>query len=59
MQATVTPEPRQAAKREIVRQMKQGTSPHEALVRSIIPMHRTTVYRLRVSRATRRRKQLC
>ena len=46
MQATVTPQQRQAAKREIVRQMKQGTSPHEALVRSIVPMHRTTVYRL-------------
>jgi putative transposase len=46
MQATVTPEPRQAAKREIVRQMKQGASTHEARVRSIVPMHRTTVYRL-------------
>jgi transposase len=46
MQATVTPQQRQAAKREIVSQMKQGASPHEALVRSIVPMHRTTVYRL-------------
>jgi transposase len=46
MQATVTPQQRQAAKREIVRQMKQGASTHEALVRSIVPMHRTTVYRL-------------
>lgn len=46
MQATVTPQQRQAAKREIVRQMKQGTSSHEARVRSTIPLHRTTVYRL-------------
>jgi transposase len=46
MQATVTPQQRQAAKREIVRQMKQGASTHEARVRSIVPMHRTTVYRL-------------
>jgi len=46
MQATVTPQQRQAAKREIVRQMKQGASTHEALVCSTVPMHRTTVYRL-------------
>jgi transposase len=46
MQATVTPEPRQAAKREIVRQIEQGASTYEALVRSSVPMHRTTVYRL-------------
>ena len=46
MQATVTPQQRQAAKREIVRQVKQGASTHEARVRSIVPMHRTTVYRL-------------
>jgi putative transposase len=46
MQATVTPRQRQAAKREIVRQMKQGASAHEARVRSSVPMHRTTVYRL-------------
>ena len=46
MQVTVTPQQRQAAKREIVRQMKQGASTHEARVRSIVPMHRTTVYRL-------------
>jgi hypothetical protein len=56
MQATVTPRQRQAAKREIVRQMKQGASTHEARVRSIVPMHRTTVYRLRVSGAKRRRE---
>ncbi len=55
MQATVTLRQRQAAKREIVRQMKQGASTHEARVRSDVPMHRTTVYRLRVSGAKRRR----
>jgi transposase len=46
MQAPVTPEQRQAAKREIVRQVEQGTSVQEARVRSVVPMHRTTVYRL-------------
>lgn len=46
MQAIVTPRQRQAAKREIVRQMKQGASTHEARVRCVVPMHRTTVYRL-------------
>jgi transposase len=46
MQATVTSQQRQVAKREIVRQVKQGVSTHEARVRSIVPMHRTTVYRL-------------
>jgi hypothetical protein len=46
MQATVTPQQRQPAKREIVRQMKQGASTHEARVRSSVLMHRTTVYRL-------------
>ena len=46
MPATVTPEQRQAAKREIVRDMEQGVSAHEARGRSAVPMHRTTVYRL-------------
>ena len=46
MPATVTPEQRQAAKREIIRDMEQGVSAHEARVRSAVPMHRTTVYRL-------------
>lgn len=46
MQVIVTPRQRQAAKREIIKQMKQGASTHEARVRSIVPMHRTTVYRL-------------
>ena len=46
MQTAVTSQHRQAAKREIVRQMKQGASTHEARVRSSVPMHRTTAYRL-------------
>ncbi len=46
MQATMTPQQRQAAKREIVRQIEQGASASEARVHSSVPMHRTTVYRL-------------
>jgi transposase len=46
MPATVTPQQRQAAKREIVRDIEQGASAREARVRSAVPMHRTTVYRL-------------
>ncbi len=46
MPATITPEQRQAAKREIVRDVEQGVSAREARVRSAVPMHRTTVYRL-------------
>ena len=46
MPATVTPQQRQAAKREIVRAIEQGVSAREARVRSAVPMHRTTVYRL-------------
>lgn len=46
MQLTVTPQQRQAAKREIVRQMEQGISAREARMSSVVPMHRTTVYRL-------------
>lgn len=46
MQAPVTSQERQAAKREIVRHMEQGASIREAMVRSAVPMHRTTVYRL-------------
>jgi transposase len=46
MSATVTPQQRQAAKREIVRDIEQGASAREARVRSAVPMHRTTVYRL-------------
>ena len=46
MRASVTPQKRQAAKREIVRDIEQGVSAREARVRSAVPMHRTTVYRL-------------
>lgn len=46
MPATVTPEQRQAAKREIVKQIEQGASAQEARVQSTVPMHRATVYRL-------------
>lgn len=46
MQAPVTPQLRQAAKREIVRQMEQGAKASLARTQSAVPMHRTTVYRL-------------
>jgi transposase len=47
MQTTVSPVQRQAAKREIVKQVEQqGISPKAARVHSAVPMHRTTVYRL-------------
>jgi transposase len=46
MPVTVTPQQCQVAKREIVRGIEQGVSAREARVRSAVPMHRTTVYRL-------------
>jgi transposase len=46
MRTTVTPQQRQAAKREIVRQIEQGASAQQARTRSTVLMHRTTVYRL-------------
>jgi len=46
MQATVTPDQRQAARREIVRQVEQGATASDARMCSVVPMHRTTVYRL-------------
>jgi len=46
VQTPVTPEQRQAAKREIVRQVEQGTTVSDARLHSPVPMHRTTVYRL-------------
>lgn len=46
MQTTVTAEQRQAAKREIVRQIEQGVAAKLVRVHSAVPMHRTTVYRL-------------
>ncbi len=59
MQITVTPQQRHAAKREIVRQIEQGASAQQARTRCTVLMHRTTVYRLRVSGAARRRARLC
>lgn len=46
MQAPVTSQRRQAAKREIVRHIEQGASARQARERLAVPMHRTTVYRL-------------
>ncbi len=46
MQLMVTSQQRQAARRELVRQIEQGASVREAKGRSMVPMHRTTVYRL-------------
>jgi transposase len=46
MHTHVSPAQRQAAKREIVRQIEQGISAHVARVQSAVPMHRVTVYRL-------------
>lgn len=46
MQTHVTPEQRQAAKREIVQQVEQGASAKFARMQSSVLMHRTTVYRL-------------
>lgn len=46
MPSTVTPQQRQAAKREIVRAISQGVSRSEARSQSPVPMHRVTVYRL-------------
>jgi transposase len=42
----VTPQLRQGARCEIVRQVKQGISAREARMSSAVPMHRTTFYRL-------------
>ncbi len=46
MQTLVTPEQRQAAKREIIWQVEQGAPASDARMCSAVPMHRTTVYRL-------------
>ena len=46
MQATMTSQQRQAAKREIIRLIEQGVSTREARMNSAISLHRTTVYRL-------------
>jgi transposase len=45
-QTSVASDQRQAARREIVRQVEQGTTASVARVGSVVPMHRTTIYRL-------------
>jgi len=46
MEVALTPQQRQAAKREIVRQFEHGVSVEDVRGRSPVPMHRTTIYRL-------------
>jgi putative transposase len=46
MQATVAPEQRQAAKRQMIEQIEQGASVQQARSRSEVHLHRATVYRL-------------
>ena len=49
MSLVMAPDKRQArrkARRELVRQVKLGTTASEARRRCSVPMHRTTVYRL-------------
>ncbi|HLX59562.1 MAG TPA: helix-turn-helix domain-containing protein [Ktedonobacteraceae bacterium] len=46
MYPTVSPEQRQAAKREMIEQLEQGASVQQARSHSTVPMHRATVYRL-------------
>ena len=46
MEVALTPKPRQAAKREIVRQFEHGVSAEDVRGRGLVPMHRTTIYRL-------------
>jgi transposase len=46
MPMIVTPQQRQAARRELVKQIEQGASAQEARASSVVSMHRTTVYRL-------------
>jgi transposase len=46
MQPTVSPEQRQAAKRQMIEQIEQGASVQQARSHSAVPMHRATVYRL-------------
>jgi hypothetical protein len=46
MEVALTPQQRQAAKQEIVRQFEHGVSVEDVRGRSPVPMHRTTIYRL-------------
>jgi transposase len=46
MQPAVSPQQRQAAKRQMLEQIEQGASVQQARSQSGVPMHRATVYRL-------------
>jgi transposase len=46
MPSTVSPQQRQAAKRQMIEQIEQGASVQQARSQSVVPMHRATVYRL-------------
>src|SRR5260370_38065403 len=46
MQLTITREQRQAAKRQLIEPIAQGTSVRQVRAVADVPMHRTTVYRL-------------
>lgn len=46
MQPGISPEQRQAARREMIKQIEQGVSVQQAKLHSAVPMHRATVYRL-------------
>src|SRR5271169_930265 len=47
MPAIITPEQRQASKREIMELIEQGVKVEQARTQSKVPMHRATVYRLK------------
>ena len=46
MPSTISPEQRQASKRQIMELVEQGASVQQARNQSEVPMHRATVYRL-------------
>lgn len=54
MSLVVTMDQRQAVRREMIQQMEQGATASDVRRLCLIPIHRTTVYRLRVSCRARR-----
>jgi hypothetical protein len=54
MSLVVTMDQRQAVRREMIQQMEQGATASDVRRLCPIPIHRTTVYRLRVSCGARR-----
>ena len=46
MQAAISPQQRQATKRQMIEQIEQGASVQQARSQSEVHMHRATVYRL-------------